>query len=244
MYGLDNGLREGSLPVFFRAVLAALSIGGFFISHSVLAESLIEQPVLLEIQPPQKVVAEPVIHYGDNYMLQLETAVNEVLAILRDPELAAPKRQWDRRAKLKEVVFREFDLKIMSQRAVGRGWRKFTPQQKDRFTQLFRLLLERTYIKLLERYQGNDVEFIKEVKQSKKQVRVDCIISTQKKDINLSYLLYRLEDGWRVVDLVVEGISIAGNYRSQFKRLLRRATPEKIEKLLVILQKKVDKKEK
>ncbi len=192
-----------------------------------------------QIQPP----TTPMNNERSDYMERLKATVDSVMIILKDERYAGPENAELRQAVLSDTIFSEFNLPGMCQRAVGRGWRKFTDDQKARFIAVFTQLLEKTYIKLLERYEGEGVKFVKEVKKSENQVRVDSIIATAKQDYKLSFRLYDSPDpqeGWKVIDVIIEGISVVSNYRSQFKNLLRPPTEENIEKLLARLQEKVE----
>ena len=163
----------------------------------------------------------------------LQQAVQNAIVILNDPALNSPERAVERREKLRQVIYAEFDFKTISQSAVGQPWRKFSEAQKTRFIPLFKRLLENTYIGTIERYKGEDVRFFKEVEQSSTMVRADSVVKSKGTEYKISYLLRQqgaLE--WKVVDVIIEGVSVISNYRSQFKRMLRRGTPEEIEGLL------------
>ncbi|NGZ07012.1 MAG: ABC transporter substrate-binding protein [Magnetococcales bacterium] len=171
-------------------------------------------------------------------MGKLAASVQQAIQILKDPELAVPARREERREMLRRVIYQEFDFPRMSQSAVGRAWNKFTPGQQQRFSDLFRRLLENTYMSVIERYDGERVEFVKEVPKADDLVLVDSVVYAKGQQYRLSYYMRSTKAGWKVDDVVIEGVSVVANYRSQFQQAIR--TPEDIEPLLARLKEKVE----
>lgn len=169
----------------------------------------------------------------------LEAAVNKALSILRDPAWSQSGKESARREKLRKIVYAEFDFNKMSALAVGREWRKFSPRQRDRFVDLFRRLLENKYMGTIERYKEGTVEFVKEVRAGK-GVRVDSVVKVRGEKYSIAYRMHRARAGWKVYDVIIQGVSVNGNFRSQFKQELRHSTPAAIDALLDKLASKVD----
>ena len=170
-------------------------------------------------------------------MAHLEQAVQNAIVILNDPSLNNPEKAIERREKLRDVIYAEFNFETIAQSAVGRSWHNFSEAQKLRFIPLFKRLLENTYISTIERYKGEDVRFVKEIELSKTMVRADSIVKSKGSEFKVSYQLHQQDTlEWKVVDVIIEGVSVISNYRSQFKRMLRRGTSEEIEKLLEQLE--------
>ncbi|MBF0629143.1 MAG: ABC transporter substrate-binding protein [Magnetococcales bacterium] len=171
-------------------------------------------------------------------MGKLAASVQEAVAILKDPELSVPARREERREMLRRVIYQEFDFARMSQSAVGRAWVKFTPGQQQRFSELFRRLLENTYMGVIERYNGERVEFVKETNKAEDLVLVESVVYAKGQQYRLGYYMRNTNGAWKVDDVVIEGVSVVANYRSQFQQAIR--TAEDIEPLLTRLQEKVD----
>ncbi|MBF0126249.1 MAG: ABC transporter substrate-binding protein [Magnetococcales bacterium] len=172
-----------------------------------------------------------------NTMAKLAASVQQALVILKDPELSVPARREERREMLRRVIYQEFDFARMSQSSVGRVWTKFSPGQQQRFTTLFRQLLENTYMNMIERYNGEQVEFVKEVPKAEDLVLVDSIIHAKGQQYKLSYYLHNSGGEWKVDDVVIEGVSVVANYRSQFQQAIR--TADDIEPMLSRLEEKL-----
>lgn len=107
---------------------------------------------------------------------------------------------------------------------------------RSEFIELYRLLLEKNYMGQLLKYTDEKVVFDRQTMLSEKKAEVDSNIVSSDKKIPITYRLIRRDGDWKVYDLVIEGISLVSNYRTQFNDILSRQTPTE---MLVILRKKV-----
>ncbi|MBF0147831.1 MAG: ABC transporter substrate-binding protein [Magnetococcales bacterium] len=169
--------------------------------------------------------------------MRLENTVRQALAVLQNPAYAPPEQRETKRKLLQEIIYPEFDFQRMSQAAVGQPWKKFSTEQQERFTLAFRTMLENTYFNMIERYSGEEVTFTNEVPLSNQVLRVDSVVVAKGQKYDMSYRMYPKGDQWLVFDIIIEGVSVISNYRSQFKQLLQSANPD-IEGLLVRMQEK------
>ena len=167
---------------------------------------------------------------------QFKQSVLQVVEILKDTSLASLNRREERRDKLRHIIYAQFDFDTMSQGAVGHKWQSFTVEQKDRFTLLFRALLEDSYLDKIEGYQGEGVEFIKDAQESAKIFRVDSLIRHKNQEYRVSYRLINRNDRLAVFDIVIEGVSLINNYRAQFQQILSNST---VDDMIDKLEKKV-----
>jgi len=155
---------------------------------------------------------------------RLKIGIDKVIAILSDPAMKGPAKKTERQHKLRAVADSFFDWRELSKRAVAESWNKYTPKQQDEFISVFSELLQKTYIRKLEKFNNEKVEYIKE------QVEGDrAFINTQvimkDKTIPINYVMVK-HDQWMVYDVVIEGVSLVKNYRTQFSKILSRETPE------------------
>ncbi|MEO5376684.1 MAG: ABC transporter substrate-binding protein [Magnetococcus sp. DMHC-6] len=172
-----------------------------------------------------------------NNLQQIQSIVDQVIATLNNSELSKPENQQQRRDELRRVIYQQFDFEKMAQSAVGFKWQKFKPEQKKKFVELFRQILENAYLTKIERYQGEKFIFNKEVELSPELSRVDSVVyASNGQNFNISYHLYPTKEGWKIFDLTIEGVSVVANYRSQFNQILGNST---IDKLIEMLEKKV-----
>jgi len=170
----------------------------------------------------------------DDPKVVVEKSVNGILHALKsraDPKVLT---EEDREAIRKQVEGR-FDYREMARRSVGKAWKKQTPEQQSVFTETFRQLLERSYGNRLSEYHGQTVEFDKaEFKKGKARVKTRVIDSN--KVTPVFYRLHQRAGAWQVYDIKIEGVSLVGTFRKDFKSPLKKTG---FDGLLKTLQDKV-----
>jgi phospholipid transport system substrate-binding protein len=167
----------------------------------------------------------------------IEAYVNKVLDVLRDPALSESAKE----AKEEKIwfIFDDiFDYRELSKRTLSRNWKKFNGDQQKEFEALFRRLLGNVYMDRILAYKDEKVLFHKESLLSDNKAQVQSKILTGTKEIPMDYRMIGKNDQWKVYDVVIEGVSMVKNYRSQFNNILSKKPPEE---LLKILRKKVGK---
>ena len=150
----------------------------------------------------------------------IQGTVDTVIDILKAREnsdvLTAENRQAIRKA-----VEGGFDFPEMAKRSLSKGWRAIGDSQRQAFTVVFRDLLERSYGNRLAGFSGQTVEY-GEVKEKNKNRVVETEIVDAKRRTPVEYSLHETKDGWRVYNIVIEGVSLVSTYRSSFKREMKK----------------------
>jgi len=155
---------------------------------------------------------------------EIQSSVEKVLTILKDPNLKPESKRQERIAQLRQVIFPKFDFNEMARRSLGADWQRRSADQQKEFVKLFTALIETSYANNLDSYNGEKVSFTGE-KQEGEYAQVDTKITGNKgEDSTVSYKLRRGDDGWKIYDVVIENISIVNNYRSQFSRVIARSS--------------------
>jgi phospholipid transport system substrate-binding protein len=158
--------------------------------------------------------------------------VDKIISKLRDP-VFKQKSKEEKIAGIREIINQIFDWNELSKRTLGRNWKKFNDAQKKEFTDLFSSLLEGVYADRLLAYSDEKVIFDKETELRKGQFEVQSYIATSDgKKIPLYYRMVEKQGKWRVYDVVIEGVSMVKNYRSQFREILSKKQPEDLLKTL------------
>lgn len=137
--------------------------------------------------------------------------------------------------KLYEMVDREvlpyFDFRVMARSVLGRYWREASEQQRDRFIKEFRDLLVRTYATALLKYNDEEIRYlpVRAAPEDKTVlVRTEVVQSGGGESIPINYSFYRSNDGWKVYDVSVGGVSLVTNYRSTYAEKIRREGLDKL----------------
>jgi phospholipid transport system substrate-binding protein len=164
--------------------------------------------------------------------------LNKVLDVLREPSLKAESARKAKKDKIRDISQEMFDFTELSRRSLGRNWSRFNPDQQKEFVGLYRSLLEDAYADKLMVYKDVKIVFNKEVALTEKTVEVQSTVLTKSGEVPIYYRVGIKDGVWKVYDVVIEGISLISNYRSQFKEILVNKPPES---LLETLRKKVGK---
>ena len=164
--------------------------------------------------------------------------VDKVLDVLRDPSLKAESARKAKKDRIRVISEKMFDFAELSKRTLAQNWSKFNPEQQKEFVELYTSLLEDAYADKIMVYTDEKIVFNKEVALTEKTVEVQSRVLRKNGDISLYYKVILKNGVWRVYDVVIEGVSLLNNYRSQFREILSNKPPES---LLETLRKKVGK---
>jgi phospholipid transport system substrate-binding protein len=150
---------------------------------------------------------------------QVQATVDQVLEVLSDPGLAGAQHTAARRAKIRTIVLGRFGFEEMAKRSLGATWYQRRPAEQKQFVDLFTDLLERSYISRIESYKGEKIVYPGESIQGDR-AEVNSVILSHGDRSTIDYRLVRVDDGWEVYDLVIDGISLVNNYRMQFAHII------------------------
>ncbi|MDP2644765.1 MAG: ABC transporter substrate-binding protein, partial [Desulfobacterales bacterium] len=146
----------------------------------------------------------------------VQSNVNKVLEVLRDPKLKAAPAKEIKKEKLRHIFGRLFDDVELSKRALARHWVSINVTQRQEFAQLFRQVLEKAYMDKILAYRDEKISFDRETMLSGNQAEVQTRIITSSKEIPISYRVIMKGSDWKVYDVVIENVSLVLNYRAQF----------------------------
>jgi len=161
---------------------------------------------------------------------QLRSQIDRVLKTLDDPELKKEGKGRDRRAAVRKIANDIFDFGETARRSLGRHWQPRTATERDEFVQLFADLLERSYISKVELYGGEKIQYLGDTIEGE-QARVQTKLVTKGgTDIPIEYRMHRKGDRWLVYDVIIEGVSLIANYRTQFNKIIQTASYQELVK--------------
>jgi phospholipid transport system substrate-binding protein len=162
----------------------------------------------------------------------VEGHVNNVLDVLRDPALQGDANKKAKEKRLESIADQMFDYIALSKLTLGRSWKQFNKEQQKEFVTLYRSILEKAYMDKILSYTDEKVLFDKEMMLSEKKAEVQTRIITKSAEIPINYRVYLKDGQWRVYDVIIEGISLIKNYRTQFREILANNPPEEVLKIL------------
>ncbi len=152
---------------------------------------------------------------------QLRGATDRVLKVLQDPELKQPANGEARRRQIRAIADEIFDWQETGKRALARHWQGRNPKEQEEFSRLFAELVERSYIGRIEQYSGERVVYAGETVEGDQATVRTKLITKSNTEIPVDYRMQKEGDRWRAYDVVIEGVSLVGNYRTQFNRIIQ-----------------------
>jgi phospholipid transport system substrate-binding protein len=174
-------------------------------------------------------LVRPVTASENKPMDILQARIEKGLALLNDPPCRTPTCHAVKEERLWQLSLSLFDYATMSRLVLSSRWHDFTPQQQTAFVREFAAFLRRTYLPaLLERYNGEQIEYVRQVQLSPTRARVDVNVLWRDRQIPISAKMIHREGGWKIYDVSSLGISAIKNYRAQFRGLLRTETPDQV----------------
>jgi len=150
---------------------------------------------------------------------QLKSQVDQVIKLLDDPALKD--KPAERRAQVRAMAEDIFDYPDTSRRALGSHWNARTPQEREEFTRLFGDLLDRAYISKVDLYQGEKVKWVGETVQGDDALVKTTIVTKSGTEMPVDYRMHLKDSRWRVYDVIIEGVSLVSNYRTQFNKIVQ-----------------------
>ena len=126
-------------------------------------------------------------------------------------------------AVIEATVLPHFNFTAMTALAMGQNWAKASPEQKKQLTEEFRTLLVRTYASALAAYSEQKFDFRPlRAKPTDTDVTVQVrVIQPGQQPVPIDYAMEKTASGWKVYDVMVGGVSLVANYRTEFANVVR-----------------------
>jgi phospholipid transport system substrate-binding protein len=120
-------------------------------------------------------------------------------------------------------VLPHFNFTSMTALAMGQNWSKATPEQKKRLVEEFKTLLVRTYASALAAYSEQRFDFRPlRARPTDTDVVVNVrVIQPGAQPVPIDYSMEKTAAGWKVYDVMVGGVSLVANYRTEFNSSVR-----------------------
>jgi phospholipid transport system substrate-binding protein len=129
----------------------------------------------------------------------------------------------EKKKAFKKLLDDSFDMNTIGRFSLGRYWRASTPQERDRYLQLFKKMVLEVYAQRFSDYQGQKFEVRSNRPDGKRDIIVSsAIISGSGPDIQIDWRVRYKDDRYKIVDVVVEGVSMSLTQRSDFAAVIQR----------------------
>jgi len=161
---------------------------------------------------------------------QLRAQIDRTVKILENPELKKDGKQRERRAAVRQVANDIFDFSETAKRSLARHWASRTQAERDEFVLLFTDLIERSYISKIELYGGEKIKFVGESTDPDGAIVRTRLVTKQGSEIPIDYRMHARGDKWLVYDVLIEGVSLISNYRTQFNKIITTSSYQELVK--------------
>jgi phospholipid transport system substrate-binding protein len=200
---ISSGQRTALGAGFLRWACVALVALGQTLAFETVARAAADPAI---IEAPRTLISET----GDKIL---------VILAKRDQTVESRIRQ------IEEIAYEVFDFTTMSKLVLAREWRKLDKEKRAEFVREFKLHLSNTYGTRLDRYEQEKIEVFGSQVEPRDDVTIKTkIVGGQFNDAVISYRLRENDGQWRIIDVVIEGVSLVSNYRSQFAEVLSTGT--------------------
>lgn len=163
---------------------------------------------------------------------QVREYTDAVVKVLEDPALKSEDKRPERRAAVRKIASEVFDVQETARRALGPHWQQRTAQERQEFVALFADLLEQTYISKIDLFGGERLKFTEEKVDGDNAIVRAKVVTKQQTEVPVEARMLRKGDRWLIYDILIENISLIGNYRAQFDRIIRTSSYEDLVKRL------------
>ncbi|MFN8626487.1 MAG: ABC transporter substrate-binding protein [Candidatus Binatia bacterium] len=159
----------------------------------------------------------------------VQEIADAVVAVLAQKGLTADQK----REQVQTIVYAHFDFTTLSRLVLARNWKRFSPEQQQAFVDEFKRHLSMTYGKNVEAYNNERAEVIGDRAETGGDWTVKTkIVRPGAQDILVDYRLRQEGNDWKVIDVIIEGVSLVANFRSQFQEIVAAQGPQKLIEIL------------
>jgi len=157
---------------------------------------------------------------AENPRVVVKTGTDQVLNLLKQYK----EDTRVRRDKIRAVVDEYFDFDEISKHALGPRWNEQPPAKQQEFTRDFSGLLFNTYIRRIEKYTNEKITYNQKQTEGNYAVIEALVAGGQSGAVPIDYYLHIRDGKWKVYDVIIDGIGLVTNYRSQFEAILLRSS--------------------
>ena len=167
----------------------------------------------------------PVLSWADLEKTSPESAVkvllNEIKQIVEGDEISEDQKASNK--KHSDIAVSILKIPEISQKALGKYWAKHSEQQQDQFKKLLRDLFVYVAFPSSAKFFA-DLDLVYGTSKGKKDMIVVplTVIHDKAGEVDIDFWLKQSSNNWFVVDVILDGISMRNNLRSQFYKILKK----------------------
>ena len=151
---------------------------------------------------------------------------DEVVQILRTDKDLQAGNQKKARDLIETKIAPHFNFTSMTKLALGKNWAAATPDQRKALTEEFRALLVQTYTTSLTLFKDQKIEYRPlKVAPDETDVLVRSLVKSSGggEPVQVDYGMEKTDEGWKVYNVKIGGISLVENYRGTFNTEIQKS---------------------
>jgi phospholipid transport system substrate-binding protein len=152
----------------------------------------------------------------------VQKTIDSVLAILNDPSIPLEAKK----TQVEDIAYKSFDFTLMSRLVLARNWPKFSPQQQTDFVDAFKKHLSATYRDTLNTFRDETISITGSRAESNGDVTVMTLVKGAADTTKVDYRMRKEDTKWRGIDVIIEGVSLVQNFRSQAQEIVSTDGPD------------------
>jgi len=142
--------------------------------------------------------------------------LDQVMGLQNDPALSTQARSQA----IHQIIERNFNFAMMAKESLGPTYEGLSGGQRQEFTRTFSYLFRDSYARLVLNFlKKENIQYGRELPEGEK-ARVDTAIVRTNENIPVNYLMHTAPQGWILYDVMVDGVSILENYKTQFAQVI------------------------
>ena len=156
---------------------------------------------------------------------QLQGTIDRVIEILRT--IRSPQDIEKNKDAVRQILLTRFDFAAMAQKSMGSRWNDLNGKEEE-FVSAFTDFVEHSYMSRLGSYRAEKVVYDRDWADGESAEVNTLVVGGQRTPIKIGYKLHLTGGRWMVYDAVIDDVSVVGNYRSQFARVLQTVSVEEL----------------
>ncbi|HYA30546.1 MAG TPA: ABC transporter substrate-binding protein [Acidobacteriota bacterium] len=154
---------------------------------------------------------------------QLSGTINQFVAILVNTPVAEL-QATGLPDKALQLIYGRFDFSEMTKRSLGKYWNMLGHAEQKEFVDAFTNRLLYAYGRSVRASGDERIEYKHETIDDKYANVETKVVSGNGEELPIDYHLFAVDGQWKVYDMVIDQVSIVGNYRAQFERIIAKSS--------------------
>jgi phospholipid transport system substrate-binding protein len=166
---------------------------------------------------------------GSGPRATVQATTSAVISVLANKSLSADQK----RHQIEDIVYARVDFETLSRLVLARNWSQLSEAQQKQFMEEFRQNLSATYGRNVESYKNEKVQIIDDHAEARGDWTVRTkIVRNGSNDIHVDYRLRQTDGTWKIIDILIESVSLVANFRSQFQEIMSNGGPTRLLQVL------------